>query len=298
MREFLLPFLWLFDGGASAASAGAAAEGAAGNEGANGSTESGEKAPAAGENKNTTESPAETPEARKARFKELISGEFRDLYNDEMSRIVQKRLSKSNAELEGMRPIMGMLAQKYGMTDVDAGAIMRALEADEALWEQQAIDAGFPDVNSFVQYKKMQREVEAIREQQATEQGRMKAEAQVNDWLRQAEAMKGTYPAFDLQAEIDSNPKFISLLQSGIPVQHAYEVLHMDDVKAAVAQQSAADAEKRITDSIRAKGARPTEAGAAAGTAVGVKTDVHSLTAADRKKIAEMVKRGEKFSFN
>lgn len=291
----LLPFVLLFDGGAASGAAAGAAEGGAtaGNQ-SDGQTTGGEAAPAAGEQTTTTTNEPETPEAKRQRYKDMISGEMRDMYQEDMDRIVRKRIAKPTAQIAAQKPIMDLLAQRYGITDGDIGKLQQALEADQSMWEQQAQDAGFPSVENYMAYKRMEREVAEFREQQATEQQRAQAQAQVNDWLAQAEGMQMTYPGFDLQAEIAANPKFLNLLQAGIPVQHAYEVLHMDAVKAQVANQSAADAERRVTDNIRAKGARPAEAGATAGTALNVQTNVHAMTAQQRRELIERARRGER----
>ena len=295
----LLPYNLLFEGGAAsgAAAAGGGAEGGAAGNGADGQPAAAEPtaAPNAGEQQKP-ETVQETPEARLQRYKDMTRGDLRAEYEADINRIVTKRLSKPTAEIAAQKPIMDMLAIKYG-TD-DPAKITQMLEADGNLWEQQAQDAGFPSVDSFMQYKRMEREVQAIKDAQATEQTRLRAQGQVQHWLQQAEQMQSIYPGFDLQAEINANPKFLALLQVDIPVQHAYEILHRDEVMGKVAANSAAAAEKRITDNIRAKGMRPSEGGAAAGTAVSVQSNVSALTASDRRALAERARRGEKVTFN
>ena len=108
--------------------------------------------------------------------------------------------------------------------------------------------------------------------------------------------MKGDYPSFDLGAE-SQNPQFLAMLRAGVPVQHAYEVVHMDEIKAGVAKLTAKATEKQVVSGIRAKGARPQENGTAAQSPFTVKDDVSKLTRKDRAEIARRVARGETISF-
>ena len=99
---------------------------------------------------------------------------------------------------------------------------------------------------------------------------------------------------FDLKTEIDGNPDFLALLQRGVSVEQAYKVLHMNDFLS----KATAQAEKAVTDNIRARGARPPENGAATKSAVVVKDDVSKLTPADRAEIARRAAMGETITFN
>ena len=62
-------------------------------------------------------------------------------------------------------------------------------------------------------------------------------------------------------------------------------------------RQTAALTEKAVVDSVRAKGARPAENGAAPRSAFVVKSDVNKLTKEDRATIALKAMRGEHIEF-
>ena len=83
------------------------------------------------------------------------------------------------------------------------------------------------------------------------------------------------------------------MLKAGVPVQHAYEVIHMDEIKAGVAQSTARQTEKQVVDGIRAKGNRPAENGTSSQSAFTVKDDPHKWTKQDRAEVARRVARGE-----
>ena len=124
-------------------------------------------------------------------------------------------------------------------------------------------------------------------------QGQQAAQQQLRKWYSESEQVKSLYPSFDLSAEV-KNPEFLSMLRAGVPVQHAYEVIHMAQIKAGVAQMTAKATEKQVVAGIRAKGTRPAENGTAAQSAAfTVKDDPSKWTRKDRAEVARRVARGE-----
>lgn len=87
------------------------------------------------------------------------------------------------------------------------------------------------------------------------------------------------------------------MLRAGVPVRHAYEVVHMEEIKAGVAQLTAQATEKQVVDGIRARGARPQENGTTSQSAFTVKDDVSKLSKKDRAEIARRAMMGEKITF-
>ena len=115
-------------------------------------------------------------------------------------------------------------------------------------------------------------------------------------WMQQADDMKGVYPSFDLEAEMQ-NQRFIDLLRSNIDVRTAYEVLHKDEIIPAAMQFTAQKVEQQLTNKIIANGSRPVENGIKSQSAAQIKSDVSQLTKADREEINRRVARGEKIRF-
>ena len=151
-------------------------------------------------------------------------------------------------------------------------------------------------VEQYKQMQRLERENAALLNAQRQQRGQQAAEQQLQRWYGEAEQARSLYPSFDLSAEVQ-NPQFLSMLRAGVPVRHAYEVVHMDEIKAGVAQLTAQATEKQVVDGIRARGARPQENGTKAQSAFTVKDDVSKLSKKDRAEIARRAMMGEKITF-
>ena len=134
-----------------------------------------------------------------------------------------------------------------------------------------------------------------LKQHQQAEDERKRNEI-ISRWKSEAENVKNIYPGFDFETEL-SNPKFTRLLGSGVSVKTAFEALHMDDIMGGAMAYTANKVSKKITDNIRARGARPVENGSNQAAAATIKNDVTKLTAKDRAEIAKRVRNGEKISF-
>ncbi len=107
------------------------------------------------------------------------------------------------------------------------------------------------------------------------------------DWSQQAKALARTYPDFDLMHEL-GNPAFVKLLcKEEVSLQHAYETMHLDEIKRKLAEQ----AQNTAQMSLRAN--RPTEGGVLSRS---LPPDPKNMTAADRAKLALRVSKGEKIT--
>jgi len=311
MQQLINYRLDLFDGAAAAAPAGGATGGAQAASADTGADKSGGKTtvvygkqpegtaggPDAGGQGVGSAGVVVTSNAEEAlnrEYDEMMNGKFKDLHAKREQELFNRRFKEFKGDreaLEAQNPIVDTLKQKYGVDSVDD--LQKAIEADDSFWEQAAEDAGM-SVQQFREYQRMERENAQFRAQQEAAQSQAQADQQVQKWYTEAQALKQQpgFENFDLQAEAD-NPEFVRLLQSGIPVQHAYEVIHMDDIIAAQAQQTS----KAVVDNIRARGARPAENGTASSSAVIYKADVSKLTAEDRREIARRARKGEQISF-
>lgn len=235
-----------------------------------------------------------TLEDRRKAFQELVNGEYKDIYTEETQRIIDRRFREArNLEERAAKqqPVIDMLMQRYKIADGDLGKLAAAVENDNAYWSEAAEEAGM-SVEQYKQFQRLKRENDALLRAQRMRQSQQAAQQQLQKWYSEGEQVKAVYPDFDLGAE-SKNPQFISMLKAGVPVQHAYEVIHMDEIKAGVAQSTARQTEKQVVDGIRAKGNRPAENGTSSQSAFTVKDDPHKWTKQDRAEVARRVARGE-----
>lgn len=242
---------------------------------------------------------SDTLEARRKAFQDLVnSEEYKEIYTEETQRIINRRFRETqNLEQQVARnqPLIDMLMQRYKISDGDIGKLTAAIENDDAYWSEAAEEAGM-SVEQYKQFQKLQRENAALMRDQQQRRSQQAAQQQLQKWYGEAEQVKGVYPSFDLNAEV-KNQQFLSMLKSGVPMQHAYEVVHLDDIKAGVAKMQAKATERQVVDGIRAKGARPQENGTTSQSAFTVKDDVSKLTKSERAEIARRVARGEIIKF-
>ena len=233
-----------------------------------------------------------------AEFEELIKGKYKDQYNAKMSDTVQKRLKGTKeqvAKLESLNPVLELLGKKYGVDASDAEALIKAVEEDDSYFEEEALELGVP-VEQLKQFKKTERENAELKRQMDEISTKENAAKIYQGWLEQAEEAKKYYPSLDLETEMQ-NPRFVDLLRNNIDVKTAFQVLHQDEIMPAAMQYTAKAVEQKLTNSIIANGQRPTENGNSSQSASVIKSDVSTLTKADRQEIIRRVARGEKIKF-
>ena len=291
MRYFWMRGPWYMaeggDGGAGAEAGDAAGEGgrdAAGQQGREAET-AGEQSQAAPDEK-----------ARKAAWKQAVQ-QHKDLYDQEVQSIVQKRLGKYKGmeeQMEKLSPMLRLMQQRYGVQNVED--LARAVMNDNAYYEDEASRHGM-DVETFKQLEMTRLENQRLREQQeASERDRQTAQKMLG-W-RQAEAeLKKVFPDFSLDAEIESsNGEMFRLLESGVPMDHAYKVLHMDELMQGTLAGAVQRTQQRTLETIAARGMRPAENGVGMSAERAGKFDIRKLSRAKMEELERRSARGERIT--
>ena len=258
-------------------------------------TKGSEKSQDAADKKDVVTSERTLEERRKA-YDDMINGEFKEFYTKDTQNMINRRFKETKAlekQVADQQPIIDMLMQRYGASDTES--LMSAIEGDSAYWQDAADDAGM-SVSQFMEFQKLQRENRALLQQQEAFVNQQKVDQQLAQWTQEAEAIKQSYPNFNLEVEAQ-NPEFIRLLQAGTPMEHAYKVLHLDEILNDTRNVTAAYTEKKVIDNVRARGQRPQEAGLNSNNAITYKTDIDAMSSKDILEIARRVKRGEQISF-
>ena len=239
---------------------------------------------------------SDTLEARRKAYNDLINGEYKDLDQERFQQVFDRRFKQvkgMEAELNAQKPILDKLMARYGVSDMSE--LDKALTEDTEYWERVAEEKGMT-VEQYHAMQKLERENEELRAIRQRQIGQQQFQQQIDKWYQEAEAVKELYPSFDFKTEAQ-NPEFLSLLRSGNTVEHAYKVLHFDELTQNAARVAAQTADAQAQARIKQKASRPSENGTSSKSAIVVKNDVSSLTRKDRAEIARRVQRGEKISF-
>ena len=235
---------------------------------------------------------------RNAEFEKLIKGEYKDLYDAKVSDTIQKRLKSTKEDVEkfkSLAPTIDLLAKKYGVDATDINALNKAIEEDDAYYEEEAIEKGVT-VEQLKAMKKMEKENAELKKQMQEQANKEKGAKLYAQWMDQAKEAKKTYPSLDLNVEA-KNPQFLQLLHSGVDVGTAYMVIHKDEIIPAAMQFTAKTVEQKITNKIMSNGARPAENGINSQSATITKSDVSQLSKQDIAEIMKRVANGERISF-
>lgn len=289
------------DGGAAgAAAAGDGAGQGAGVTGVAAASQTGEKTSDEGASAAEMQTPQaqESPENLEAEWEGLIKGKYKSLFQRDTQNIVQKRFKNTDEIVKKFNEISPMLdllaANKYNVKAGDIKALAAAIEADDDLYEQEALEEGTTP-KELRQRKTLQRQNQDLMRELNQRKEADFARQQMDQWEQQAALARQTYPNLDLNTEA-KNPQFRQLLQAGVDVGTAYMVIHKDDVLAGAMQHTAKKVEEKLTNKIIANGTRPSENGMASQSAAVTKSDPSLFTREERRALARRAASGERIT--
>lgn len=310
MKHFFIPRLNLqlfTEGGASAGDGGSAGTGATApaagvqSKGAKSNPlgnvvygKQKESAPVAGVQSEPAKETTQAPD-RKAEFERMIQGDYKDVYNQKVQNTLQQRLKgakDTEAKLAAMNPMMDLLAAKYGKKADDIQGIYKALEGDDAFFEQAAADKNM-DAGQYRENLILRAQNERLRANEQSMFQQQLMNQRFAQWEQQAEAARVKYPNLDLGTEMQ-NQQFCKLLDSGVDVGTAYLVLHQDDIIAGAMQHATTTAKQQVANNIAAGKSRPAENGTNGQSGVVVKADPSKWTKEDRREVIRRAARGER----
>lgn len=249
-----------------------------------------------GAGKTDVSTTSDTLEARRKAYNDLINGEYKDIDQERFQQVFDRRFKQVKgieAELAAQKPIIDKLMSRYSVNDV--AQLDKALTEDTEYWERVAEEKGMT-VEQYHAMQKLERENEELRAIRQRQIGQQQFQQQIDTWYKEADRVKELYPSFDFKKEAQ-NPEFLSLLRHGNSVEHAYKVLHFDELTQNAARVAAQTADAQAQARIKQKASRPSENGTSSQSAAIVRSDVSSLTRKERAEIARRVQRGEKIVF-
>ena len=205
--------------------------------------------------------PSQTPSSPslEQQFEELVNGQFKEIYRNRVSGIVQKRLKGIKPD-EATKEFMDALFERYKVPGGDLPALKQAvLGPDEDPLSTNAL-----------------------------------AGSVYEDLTAQADALAGLYPSFELHRELQ-NPAFCTLLTlPGVDMQTAFELTHKEEILPAVIAAASRAAETRIAKGLASGASRPGENGMGGESPSFTRRDVSTFTKEQMEDICRRVSRGEK----
>lgn len=224
-------------------------------------------------------------------------------YNKEMQAVVRASLKGRNAakeNLDKLAPALEVLARKYDLdpANMDYDALTQAIHDDNDYYEDKALEMGVP-LETAKKIDQQERATARQQRQEALNLEQQKIQRHFDSLEQQGEAMKATFPNFDLRKELQ-NPVFARMTSPniGLSVADAYYAVHRNEIQTASMQATAQKTAQKISNDIQAGSRRPNEAGTS-GQAPSVTTfDYRKASkeerAALKQRIHEAAARGEK----
>lgn len=234
----------------------------------------------------------------KAEFEKLIKGEYKDAYEEKIKENLAKRFRENEElrkKLDSANEILAELSERYNMDFEDTDSLKRAVHADNGLFADEAQRQGM-DVETYRYIKRLERENLGYKKQIEKSRRDSEAAEMMKRWYDNSQELANTYPDFDMTQEID-NPKFIELVQKGVDLKTAYEVVHIADIMNREKKNAATEARRDVEQEYRSRDNRPYENGLSAQSSAIIKSSVSSLSAKQRAELAKRAARGEKITF-
>ncbi|WP_458397422.1 hypothetical protein [Anaerotignum sp.] len=227
-----------------------------------------------------------------AEFETMIKGEYKGAYDKRVQNTINDRFKnskKTESKLKETEALLSLVGERYGWDGKDLGVLKASLESDKAYLEAEALERGMT-VEQLAEVKRLERENAALLKQQTEAEEQKEFERKFGGWMREAEALKGTFPNLDLIEEF-KNPQFVRLLDAGVDVKSAYQSVHFDELMGGAMQYTAQQAQKAALDGVKAGSLRPNENGTKGSNGANQKIDVTKLTREERRALAERARR-------
>ena len=244
-----------------------------------------------------TEAPAADPQAE---WQEIRNGRYKAQFDADVQAIVKDRLKNSKqaeARLQSLEPLLGALAQKYGLENGDLDGLTERLRDDDSLYEDEAMRRGI-DVQTLKEIKQLEQENQQYKQQQEQSQQEILFQQHIQKLVQQSEAVKQMFPGFDLRTELQNDTfRRLTSPEGGIDVMTAYRVVHAREIEPQAMQVASQRTAQMISNKIAAGQRRPSENGLNPSAGIETRSDPSKLKKADFEEIKRRVSRGERIEF-
>ena len=233
-------------------------------------------------------SAAGSEKEKTAEFEALISGRYKKQFAARVQKIIDRRLKEVKRQRENSQAnerIVEALMKRFGIRDGNIEKLERVITT-----ETMQNTNGGTDRDALL--RRLMAENEYLRRRRDEDARISQAQSKAAQWRAEANEAAEEYPDFSLEDEL-GNEAFVELIKAGVGVKQAYEVVHLDDILANASKST----EKKVVDSIRAKGGRPVENGTDPTAGIIIGNDAAKLSKKQREEYARRAAMGERISF-
>lgn len=227
---------------------------------------------------------------------EMSFDDYVAAHKDEADKWFQDRFNKRHGDYKDLKSrlkstngIMGILAEKYGLESSDIDGIGKALQNDNSLYEEAAMEAGMT-VDQYREFKMLTAENKRLHAEQEAAERNQKIEQQMKIWDEQANNLKNLFPDFDLHKELE-NPVFAKALSGGLNIESAFYAVHGAEITSGAMQYTAQAVKQATVNDMVSRKNFPSEGALSGNAAAKVAKDISSMS---KKEIMEMAERSMK----
>ena len=241
--------------------------------------------------------PEQSQTAQKLSWDELMKDAD---YSKEMQNTVSKAINAdrkkrgdSAADLEALRPMLEMLAPRYGQTEgkLDYKALAEAVTNDKRFYESKAAELGTsPEIAR--ELETLRRDAEQRKQASAEAQKQQEYDRYMDNLRRQEAEIKKENPSFDLDAEME-NIVFKKMVgpYMNLPVKEVHKMLHHAEIVEAERKTAVQEVTAKFANSVKS-GQMPAENGRGGrSSGAAVPKPYSEYTPAERKAFKEHIYR-------
>lgn len=248
-------------------------------------------------NANTTQGSEKTAEEQKAFWDSYRKGEGKQFVDAHIQNIINKRYSETKqyeSQLSTLQPLLAAIAEDYGIENSeDMSAVVNAYLNNEQRLIDRAAKNGM-SVDQQKRFDNLQNENEVLRQKQALEERAANASALRAQWDSETQKIVETLdPDFSLDEAFENQEFYDAVVKQNLPLEMAYFCAFQDRYN----EMISAKAEKKVTDSIKARGQRVPENGSGAQATATSQVNVANLTPKQILEYAKKAERGEIIDF-
>ena len=246
---------------------------------------------------NSEQGSEKSAEEQKAFWDNYRKGEGKQFVDAHTQNIINRRFSETKhleSQLSTVQPLLTAVAQDYGIDDLnDISAVVNAYLNNEQRIADRATKNGM-SIEQQKKFDELQNENSQLRQQQAFEQRAANTNALRAQWDSETQdIIENIDSDFSLDEAFENEEFYNAVVKQNLPLKMAYFCAFQDRYN----EMISAKAEKKVTDSIKARGQRVPENGSGSQATATSQVDVAKLTDKQLDEYARKALKGERIDF-